>query len=73
MWAEGEGGAWRRIGEKGGVRGGSQGKRDVCWDEGLWGAKDAAADLGKKKRKSPGRLLTSRSETDKVRREEGAG
>lgn len=44
MWAEGEGGAWRRTGG-----GGSQEKRDVCWDEGLWGAKDAAAELGGKK------------------------
>lgn len=52
MWAEGEGGAWRRIGEKGGVGVGSQEKRDVCRDEGLWGAKDAAADLEKKFRQA---------------------
>lgn len=50
MWAEGEGGAWRRIGEKGGVGGGSQEKRDVCRDEGLRGAKDAAAEPGGKKK-----------------------
>lgn len=56
---------------KGRGGGGSQKKRDVCWDEGLLGAKDAAANLEKKK--SPGRLLTSQSETDKVRREESAG
>lgn len=42
-WAEGEGGAYRRMEkEEGGER---EEERDVCVEEGWWGAKDAEADL----------------------------
>lgn len=66
MWAEGEGGAWRRTGGWGvEVR-----RRGMCAGMRVYGVQRMQRQSWGEKKKSAGRLLTSRSETDKVRREE---